>query len=462
MKKLILLIGFSFITVYLNGQPQQTQYGSLELAKAGDFVLDVNDFIYAKSALEYYNLPIDDNATKADAEFGEIVGKREYLEGITTHAILKKQQTTNNKQESLFSGAIDAKPSPLLHKTIKRLYYYMGKIHQEKFIQDLLSLGYKKVKTENVEIDLLGVRPQTTYQNGNKICKVVYTKDDSALIAEFERSKEELSEEEDSIARECRFFLSLEVNKESPTVIDSKNFQAAEICLTFPNENTIISVPYDILEGKDKELESMHRSGTVMGWEMYDGVDKSRRMLVHALKQFIVKSDGELDADLKKIPKLSSLANKRLRAQYKMENALAEWFAPNITVTSPATIYFPRFDKEYKVNSALMIEIQESKDDIDTCRIHLNIKRKGYYGNYEYTIKNSKEIMPTLSEAYKNEDALPSLIESLKRRMDNYHLDSSKFDIDVYAYRHSVKFSYKDKSATYKLPLIFEWGKPHE
>ena len=102
MKRLLLFISVSFFTVCLNGQPQQTQDGSLELAKAGDFVLDVNDFNYAKSALEYYNLPIDDKATKADADFGEIVGKREYREGITTHAILKKQQTTSNRQESLF------------------------------------------------------------------------------------------------------------------------------------------------------------------------------------------------------------------------------------------------------------------------------------------------------------------------------------------------------------------------
>ena len=126
MKKLMLLIGFTFITVYMNGQSHPSNDGSLELAKAGDFVLDVNDFIYAKSALEFYHLPIDDEATEAAAEFGEIVGRREYLEGVTTHAILKKQLTTNNKQESLFSGVIDAKPSPLLHKTIKRLYFYMG------------------------------------------------------------------------------------------------------------------------------------------------------------------------------------------------------------------------------------------------------------------------------------------------------------------------------------------------
>ena len=449
-----------FFTVCLNGQPQQTQDGSLELAKAGDFVLDVNDFNYAKSALEYYNLPIDEKATKADAEFGEIVGKREYIEGITTHAILKKQQTTSNKQESIFSGAIDAKPSPLLHKTIKRLYFYMGKIHHDKFIQDLISLDYSKVKTENVEIDFLGVRPQTTYQNGNKVCKIVYIKDDSALIAEFERLKEEMSAEEDSIAHECRFFLSIVVNKESPLVTDAKNYHSAEVDVTFPNENTIISVPYDVLEGEDLELESMHRSGTVMGWEMYDGVDNSRRMPVHALKRFVINSDGELDVDLKKIPKLSSLANKRLRAQYKMENALAEWLAPNITVSKPATKYFPRFDKECKVNSALVIEIHESKEDIDDCRIHLVVKRKGHYSNYEYTIKNNKEVLEALNGVYMNEDVLPSLIENLKRKMDKNNVIGNKFDIDVYIYRHHVKFSYKDRNATYRLPLIFEWGKP--
>ena len=462
MKKLMLLIGFTFITVYMNGQSHPSNDGSLELAKAGDFVLDVNDFIYAKSALEFYHLPIDDEATEAAAEFGEIVGRREYLEGVTTHAILKKQQTTNNKQESLFSGVIDAKPSPLLHKTIKRLYFYMGKIHQEKFIQDLVSLGYNKVKTENVEIDLLGVRPQTTYQNGNKVCKVVYTKDGSALIAEFERSKEIMSKEEEDLAHECRFCLSLGVNNESPLVIDADNLQPAEVDLTFPNENTIISIPYDVLEGKDLELEKMHRSGTIMGWELFDGSVIERRTPVRTLKQFIIKSDGDLDVDLQKIPNLSSLSNKRLRAKFKMENALAEWLAPNITISKPATIYFPRFDKKYRVNSALTFEIHESKEDLDTCRIHLNIKRKGYYGNYEYTIKNIKEIMTTLSKLYKNEDVLSSLIESLKRKMDYNNVIGNKFDIDVYAYRHNVTFKYKDRNVTYKLPLIFEWGNPQE
>ena len=145
-----------------------------------------------------------------------------------------------------------------------------------------------------------------------------------------------------------------------------------------------------------------------------------------------------------------------------MENALAEWLAPNITISKPATIYFPRFDKKYRVNSALTVEIHESKEDLDTCRIHLNIKRKGYYGNYEYTIKNSKEIMTTLSKEYKNEDVLSSLIESLKRKMDYNNVIGNKFDIDAYAYRHNVTFKYKDRNVTYKLPLIFEWGNPQE
>ncbi len=67
-----------------------------------------------------------------------------------------------------------------------------------------------------------------------------------------------------------------------------------------------------------------------------------------------------------------------------------------------------------------------------------------------------------VSEVYNNEDVLPSLIESLKRKMDYNNVIGNKFDIDVCVYRYLVNFSYKDRNATYRLPLIFEWGKPQE
>lgn len=416
LKKLLVF----FILIITSCNAIFAQFKSSDIIKASDMVLDLNSFKEAHMVLTVCGLPINFDASD---EFARLSSKSndEYRKYLATNLFIYWPQYQINPKD-LFLGRLSTYgPS---ENDIKELFFTLGESFGATFVNSLTNFGYKKIKTEMKKDKERSVNYQeTTFQKSNHLC-IIRDFKKSTFHVFFKRKERQESEEDKMISEQCIRFARLHaVDGAIPYELKDMNVpyeKPADIEIQFPAENSIINIPNDVLcedpnpLNKKVELTISSRGG---------------------------KSIDEYD---------------------KKVNAYFNWINPYIKVNSVARVNFPRYGKGFAIGDSYDLRLSESVEEYDSCTVTFKVKCSGYtWANYQFTIKNQKDVESKLSSVYGNSDMLLSIWESFpKNKMFDLTNNGKTYMISVHMYKRKISYTLGNKTATYMLPFIYDWKEP--
>ena len=159
---------------------------------------------------------------------------------------------------------------------------------------------------------------------------------------------------------------------------------------------------------------------------------------------------------------ISSQGGKSIDEYDKKVNALFNWINPYIKVNSVARVNFPRYGKGFAIGDSYDLRLSESVEEFDSCTVTFKVKCSGYtMSNYEFKIKNQKDVESKLTSVYGNSDMLLSIWESFpRRRMFDLTNNGKTYMISVHIYKRKISYTLGNQSATYMLPFAYDWKEP--
>lgn len=415
MKKLLLSIIVCCCSQFLYGQ--SSRFSSLEIVKAADMVLDVNDFVKAHTVLAMNGLPVNEKATD---EFAKQFSKDwfEYQQYVATNAYIYWPEYQKNPGDMLI-GRLTAYSRN--ESDIKELHLTLGETYRTKFLSDLPMNGYMKIKSENKKDKDFGVSfLETLYQKDNHLCTVKTFATNSNLIILFTHKDRTESAEDKKIAEQCKRFIWLNsIDGVRPYNLTDKNAPyeiPADIDIQFPSENTAVNITTDVLSNNPERV----------------------------VKSFEVN--------------ISSAGGTSIDSYEDKEKAFFNWIKPYINVKSTAKVNFPRYGKGFVVGDSFSLSIHES-EELDSCTVSFKVK---YKSSDEFIIKNQKEVEAKLTSVYGSPEMLNSIWMSFpKTEMARaMYFIGYTYIVKVHVCRRKVTYEYNDKSATYTLPFAYIWGEP--
>ena len=420
MRRFCVYFIFLFCSQIIFGQ--SASRSSEEFVKAADMVLDANTMGHARRVLELHGMKVDDRITDdvatllANNAWG-------YYEKKLTNAFVywpdSKMGLCDILVVRLTSYGLD-------ENDIKELYFCLGEYYHAKFLSDLSSFGYKKIKSENkidekFKLSLL----ETTYQKDNHFC-IVKKPSGPLMHVSFTRKEREMNRDEKIIAGKCWRYLKLHgtygAKPYNLTDLNVPEDVPAEFDCHFPPEDTFADMPADILS------------------ENLPPIDITLKVNISS------QGDKSIDTN-----------NEKGKLFYK-------WIEPYINVKSAAKVNFPRYGKGFVVGDSYDLRICESKEKYDSCTVILKIKRKvGRFDKAELILKNQKEIDGQLKTIYGNNGNMTAdklWMSCPKERLINATRFNTTFNVKVRIFRRKVTYGFMNQSATYILPFAFSWGYP--
>lgn len=396
------------------------QFKSSDIIKASDMVLDANSFSKAHMVLTLCGLPINFDATD---EFAKRFSKDydEYRKYLATNLYIYWPQYQKNPKDLLLGRLSTYGPS---ENDIKELFFTIGESYGATFVNSLTNFGYMKIKSEmKKDKDFSMNYHETTFQKGNHLCIIRDFKKPTFHVF-FKRKERKKSEEDKMISEQCMRFVRLHaVDGAIPYELKDLNVpyeKPADIELQFPPENSIIDIPNDVLCEDPKPLN-------------------------------------------KKVElTISSQGGKSIDEYDKKVNALFNWINPYIKVNSVARVNFPRYGKGFAIGDSYDLRLSESVEEFDSYTVTFKVKCSGYtMSNYEFKIKNQKDVESKLTSVYGNSDMLLSIWESFpRRRMFDLTNNGKTYMISVHIYKRKISYTLGNQSATYMLPFAYDWKEP--
>lgn len=396
------------------------QFKSSDIIKASDMVLDLNSFKNAHMVLTVCGLPINFDASD---EFARLFSKSndEYRKYLATNLFIYWPQYQENPKDLLLGRLSTYDPS---ENDIKELFFTLGDSFSSTFVNCLTNFGYKKIKSEMKKDKESSLRYQeTTFQKDNHLCIIKDFKK-STFHVFFKRKERKESEDDKTISEQCLRFVRLHaVDGAIPYELKDLNVpyeNPSDIEIQFPSENTIIDIPNDVLCEKSTPIN-------------------------------------------KKVElTISSRGGKSIDEYNDKVKALFEWISPYIKVNSVARVNFPRYGKGFAIGDSYDMRMRESEEEYDSCSVVFKVKCSGYtVNNYQFTIKNQKDVESKLTSVYGNSDMLLPIWESFPRsKMFGLTNNGKTYMISVHIYKRKITYSIGNNSATYMLPFAYDWKKP--
>jgi len=416
LKKLLILL----MVVIIPCNAIFAQFKSSDIIKASDMVLDLNSFNKAHMVLTICGLPINFDASD---EFARLFTKNndEYRQYLATNLFIYWPQYQKNPKNLLLGRLSTYGPS---ENDIKELFYTLGESYGATFVNSLTNFGYKKIKTEMKKDKERSVNYQeTTFQKNNHLC-IIRDFKKSTFHVFFKRKERNESEEDKKISEQCIRFVRLHaVDGAIPYKLQNLDVPyeiPADIELQFPPENSMVDMPNYVL--------------------CADPIPLNKRV--------------EL--------KISSRGKKSIDEYDNKVKTLFNWINPYIKVNSVAKVNFPRYEKGFYIGESYDLKMIESIEEFDSCTVTFKVKCSGYtWANYQFTIKNQKDVESKLTSVYGNSDMLLPIWESFpKNKMFDLTNNGKTYMISVHIFKRKITYSIGNKSATYMLPFTYDWKDP--
>lgn len=416
LKKLLILL----MVVIIPCNAIFAQFKSSDIIKASDMVLDLNSFNKAHMVLTICGLPINFDAS---GEFARLSTKSndEYRQYLATNLFIYWPQYQKNPKNLLLGRLSTYGPS---ENDIKELFYTLGESYGATFVNSLTNFGYKKIKTEMKKDKERSVNYQeTTFQKNNHLC-IIRDFKKSTFHVFFKRKERNESEEDKKISEQCIRFARLHaVDGAIPYKLQNLDVPyeiPADIELQFPPENSMVDMPNYVL--------------------CADPIPLNKRV--------------EL--------KISSRGKKSIDEYDNKVKTLFNWINPYIKVNSVAKVNFPRYEKGFYIGESYDLKMIESIEEFDSCTVTFKVKCSGYtWANYQFTIKNQKDVESKLTSVYGNSDMLLPIWESFpKNKMFDLTNNGKTYMISVHIFKRKITYSIGNKSATYMLPFTYDWKDP--
>lgn len=426
----IILISLALISISVSGQDLMARQApverrtvnnqtnrDLDIVKAADMVLDANVFGTAHTILAMHGMPVNDRATD---EFAKRQSKDnfEYHDQIATNAYVYWPEYQRDPNKLFIARLTSYGPN---QSDIKELFFTLGNSYQAKFYDDLPLYGYKKIKSENKKDKDFNVSYlETVYEKGSHFCTIKTMSSGSTIMVSFTRKERKESDEEREISERCRRFIRLHgidgARQYSITDMNAPYEVPAMVDCQFPAENTLVNISKSVLE---KEAEPVRKRFEVS-----------------------ISGSGTLSID----------------SYQDKEKALFEWIKPYINVKSTAKVNFPRYGKGFVIGDSFYLTIDESEEE-DSCTLSFKVKYKS--GN-EFILRNQKDLESQLASVYGDSEMLSSIWASFpcEEMAHKMYFIGYTYIVKVHIFKRKVTYTFDDKTATYKLPFAYIWGKP--